>query len=191
MTLCSLVLHSHLSVCLVIAAATVGGKAVLHTATVVKMLQNILIGPIVLIMAYMWNRNEKPDPSAKKANKCLYLMQRFPPFIIGFFLTSTLISFTMSGDLADTTTNFTFWVSEWFATLGFVCIGLDMMNVLEKLKVPAAALSTQEGESEAKKGPSVRALMVLYIVGQTIDMCTTMAISYGVLKNHHDTNDDA
>ena len=64
----------------VVAAAEMGGADVLKTAVIIKMAQNILIGPLCLFFTGYFQKSFEPR----------ILVTRFPLFVVGFFLTSTI-----------------------------------------------------------------------------------------------------
>jgi uncharacterized membrane protein YadS len=136
----------------VIATATLMGQKALETAAIAKMMQNILIGPFCLVLTIIWTK--------KFSLKILW--DRFPKFVIGFIVLSIIISVIVPEQMRGIAQRSTFIVSEWFSTLGFVCIGLDlnMKKLFTEMRIDGAKF------------------IVLYIFGQTLDLFTTFGWSY-------------
>lgn len=65
-----------------IASASLGGNAVLETATIIKMAQNIAIGPVCLVLALYFNHSFEAR----------ILLDKFPLFVFGFFITSAVLT---------------------------------------------------------------------------------------------------
>jgi len=99
----------------VIASASIAGADVLKTATIIKMLQNILIGPICLILASM----EMKDCNLK------VVIDKFPRFVLGFILTAIIFTF-LPAELHRNVSQNSFALSEWFSMIGFFFIGYEL-----------------------------------------------------------------
>jgi uncharacterized membrane protein YadS len=136
----------------VIATAAPLGAVALETAAIVKMMQNIIIGPVCLILTVLWTRKFHP--------KVLY--DRFPKFVLGFLILSGILSTAIPIHLRAVAQKNVFIVSEWFSTFGFICIGLElnMRKLVGDLK---------------KNGWR---FIVLYVIGQTIDILSTFGWAY-------------
>jgi uncharacterized membrane protein YadS len=136
----------------VVATAALMGQEALETAAIIKMMQNILIGPFCLLLTIIWTRKFSPK----------VLWDRFPKFVLGFIVLSVIISTAVPGDVRSTVQKNVFAASEWFSTVGFVCIGLDLN--LKKL-------FNEMGRKGIK-------FIGLYIIGQSLDILTTFGWAY-------------
>lgn len=87
---------------------TAGSKAGIKNASMVKMIQNIMIGPIALLSILMIH--------GKKNLKLFVLWERLPKFVIGFLITMAM--FTIYSDQvkdpSQNVYNSLFFVSEWY-----------------------------------------------------------------------------
>jgi uncharacterized membrane protein YadS len=70
----------------VVASAEMGGSDVLKTAVIIKMAQNILIGPLCLFFTGYFQGSFEPR----------ILINRFPLFVVGFFFTSTVTTIILN-----------------------------------------------------------------------------------------------
>ena len=159
----------------VVASATLLGPSGLRAAILVKMLQNSLIGPVALVLAAVFSAqapNEASrllddDPPSRKTRlwaKLKLVWSRFPKFIVGFLATSAFTStFIPAAYRADLQAD-AFVVSEWFAGMGFVCIGMDLGHLV---KVP----------NKAEQAPYI-ALFFMYVSGQAIDLALTFLVAW-------------
>jgi uncharacterized membrane protein YadS len=80
----------------VASAAILEDSAAEEVAAIVKMLQNAMIGVITVVVTVFWFTVIEPDTSgARKKNGCcqnmLVLWDRFPKFVLGFFICSTAV----------------------------------------------------------------------------------------------------
>ncbi|KAG0313575.1 hypothetical protein BGZ99_008735 [Dissophora globulifera] len=162
----------------VIAAATIyGDNSAVETSAVVKMLQNILIGPISVGVAAVWTAREdrrmrqlhdspkddalwtkaeyKPVPYTK------LLWSRFPKFVLGFILTAILFNTAVPSEDRASVNTFSFIVGEWFSTMSFVSIGLGLQ--FHELKREARMLLK---------------LTTLYALAQLVDIFSTLGLAY-------------
>lgn len=144
----------------VAAAGRNGGSAVLQTAIIVKMAQNILIGPITLLLtAYFQNTLQ-----------LRILIDKFPLFVLGFLLTSMMATGILQSNqinqspLKDLLISNSWCISEWVTLIGFVCIGLEI-NVK----------SIFMGGEQSK-------ILYAYLIIQAVDICTTFGWSYLMFK---------
>ncbi|KAG0253611.1 hypothetical protein BG011_006261 [Mortierella polycephala] len=162
----------------VIAAATIyGGNVAIETSAVVKMVQNVLIGPISVGVAAVWTKREErrkrelhstlEDETlrAKSDFKPMpygpLLWNRFPKFVLGFVLTAVLFNTVVPSGDRKTVNEFSFMVGEWFSTMSFVSIGLG--------------LQFQELRREARL---LLKLVALYALAQLIDILSTLGLAY-------------
>jgi uncharacterized membrane protein YadS len=136
----------------VIASASLINKTVLNSAVVLKMLQNILIGPITLSITGIWYNSINP--------KVLWI--KFPKFVLGFLIISIIVTFLPNGNIKDDC----FIVSEWFSNVSFVLIGLD----IDIFNLKTIFLTKWK-------------MIVLYIIGQSIDVFTTLGFGFLMFGN--------
>lgn len=130
------------------ASGSLGGVYVLQTAIVIKMLQNVLIGPIVLTITAVWH----------KTFEIMILWEKFPKFVLGFMLVC-IITTLLPDFISDRVITNSFILSEWFSSISFVLIGLDIdLSDLQLVKY--------------------KKMIALYILGQLIDIGTTLASAY-------------
>lgn len=142
----------------VAASAQMGGDSVLKSAIVVKMAQNILIGPLcVVFTAYF-----------QKSLDLSILVSRFPLFVVGFVLTSAAVTTILHtdhqyNDMKDLVVDNAWCVSEWFTLIGFVIIGLTI-------------------DFKGRKDRDDSVILWTYLIVQTIDLCTTFGWSFLAFK---------
>jgi len=136
----------------VIASASLtGAPAVLRMAVVVKMLQNVMIGPVVVGVTL----------ARVRACRCRTLWEKFPKFVLGFLVVAAVTT-----AIPDPTENLvaanSFVVSEWFSSLSFVLLGYDL---------DLLGLRRQFG--------GYLCVLALYVVGQfVIDTFATLGAAY-------------
>ncbi|KAI8148241.1 hypothetical protein BJV82DRAFT_506623 [Fennellomyces sp. T-0311] len=163
----------------VIASASIyGDKEAIDTSAVVKMVQNVLIGPLSVLMAWAWSQYELYEQrrheeeellerrtiEPKKRDKAhVLLWKRFPKFVIGFILTAVLFNTVLRDEptYRSNVNDFCFYVSEWFSTLSFVSIGLGLQ--LNEMKQNIRNLGM---------------LCTLYLVAQTVDIAITGLLAW-------------
>lgn len=133
----------------VIASASLLDKIALNSAIVLKMLQNIIIGPILLVVTSFWYKSIKPS----------ILWERFPKFVIGFLSVCIIVSL-LQNNLREMITQDCFIISEWFSNISFILIGLDIdIYILKRLIIKNWKM------------------ILLYTIGQTIDVFTTLGFT--------------
>ncbi|KAK3819559.1 MAG: hypothetical protein J3Q66DRAFT_334886 [Benniella sp.] len=162
----------------VIAAATIyGDNVAVETSAVVKMVQNVLIGPISVGVAAVWTQREErrkrelhstlEDDSlrAKSDFKPVpyrtLLWSRFPKFVLGFVLTAVLFNTVVPSQDRVLVNSFSFMVGEWYSTMSFVSIGLGLQ--FHELRREARLLLK---------------LMTLYAIAQLVDILSTLGLAY-------------
>jgi uncharacterized membrane protein YadS len=153
----------------VTASAQYAGKEVLRSAVVIKMAQNILIGPLCLFFTAIFH----------KTASFKILIDRFPLFVVGFIMTSISVSCILSSrsvnqDLKDTLVSNAWGVSEFITLMGFACIGLEI-----DIRVFFI-------ESNAHRN-----VLFCYFMIQTLDLLTTFGWSYLAFGRRHVHDDDA
>lgn len=173
----------------VIASASLGGNAVLETATIVKMAQNIAIGPVCLVLALYFNHSFEAK----------ILLDKFPLFVVGFFITSavaTVVRAEGSDRVADVLTENSWLIAgaskcaivlalypclltfnimlcaEWMNLIGFALIG--------------CSLDFQKFVNSSKD----RSILFTYLAIQTLDIVTTLGWAYLMFRNAGYSDDD-
>ncbi|KAF9113036.1 hypothetical protein BGX27_002342 [Mortierella sp. AM989] len=164
----------------VIAAATIygdSGNVAVETSAVVKMVQNMLIGPISVGVAAVWTQREERRMRAlhsslqdetlrsksdfKPVPYKTLLWNRFPKFVLGFIVTAILFNTVVPMEDRAKVNSFSFMVGEWFSTMSFVSIGLG--------------LQFHELRREARM---LLKLTTLYALAQLVDILSTFGLAY-------------
>ncbi|KAG0045698.1 hypothetical protein BGZ83_009079 [Gryganskiella cystojenkinii] len=164
----------------VIAAATIYGdpnNVAVETSAVVKMVQNVLIGPISVGVAAVWTQREERRRRAlhstledealrsksdfKPVPYRTLLWSRFPKFVLGFIVTAILFNTVVPSEDRLAVNNFSFMVGEWFSTMSFVSIGLGLQ--FHELRREARLLLK---------------LTTLYALAQLVDILSTFGLAY-------------
>ena len=148
----------------VAAAGGMLGETALTVAATVKMIQNILIGAVAFAVAVYWVTVVEKDPNAPRPG-IGEIWRRFPKFVLGFVAASILFSVvyaTGTGGEAttDAVTGTTKTLRGWFFCLAFVSIGLET--------------NFRELASQMSGGKP----LILYVCGQTLNLCLTLAMAY-------------
>ncbi len=145
----------------VAAAGAMLGDTALEVATLIKMIQNILIGVIAFGVAIYWV--SWVEPSADQKRPGLYeIWRRFPKFALGFMLVSLVFSYLQSqGVLGDSLVKgvvdgWTKNLRGWFFCLAFVSIGLE------------------SNFREFRKSLAGGKPLILYVCGQTLNLILTL-----------------
>lgn len=141
----------------VVVAGTALGAEAQTTAVLVKSIQNILIGFIAFFVALFFAMRVDRQPGVSVGPSEIW--NRFPKFIIGFFLASIIASFVvmpLAGDAQVKSINTVLdQYKNWAFVLAFLSIGLDTdFKVVRK--------QMQGGKA-----------MWLYIVGQLFNIALT------------------
>ncbi|KAF8941176.1 hypothetical protein EDD21DRAFT_362330 [Dissophora ornata] len=162
----------------VIAAATIyGDNVAVETSAVVKMVQNVLIGPISVGVAAVWTQRE--ERRMRNLNKSLeddtlrskadftpvpyrtLLWSRFPKFVLGFIVTAIVFNTAVPSEDRALVNSFSFMVGEWYSTMSFVSIGLGLQ--FHELRREARLLLK---------------LTTLYALAQLVDILSTLGLAY-------------
>ena len=139
----------------------------LYVAATVKMIQNILIGVVAFCVAVYWCA--RVDTEACGHVRASEIWFRFPKFVLGFVAASILCSLVyqrMGSDVGHAMMDygvlrgFTKVLRGWFFCLAFVSIGL--------------ATNFRELRRHFSHGQP----LVLYIVGQSLNLVLTLAMVY-------------
>ena len=150
----------------VVLAGSVLGPEAEQVASLVKMIQNILIGFIAFFVAIFFAG--KVDKSGKAEVGASEIWHRFPKFIIGFMVASVVASVVFVPAFGAETTGAVNKVlgqyKDWAFVLAFTSIGLD--TDFKKI-----AKSMQGGK-----------VLWLYIVGQVFNIVLTFAVVWLLLS---------
>lgn len=151
----------------VLAGSALGPEAE-QVASLVKMIQNILIGFIAFFVAIYFARNV--DHTGKSSVGAGEIWNRFPKFILGFMVASVVASIIFVPAFGAEKTNAVNKVlgayKDWAFVLAFTSIGLDT-------NFKQIAKSMQGGK-----------VLWLYIVGQTFNILLTFAVVWLLLSGH-------
>lgn len=144
----------------VVASAAMLGEDARDIASIVKMIQNILIGLIAFGIAVFWTVVYEKR-SVKEANVSpKEIWVRLPKFILGFVAASLLFSFVLPKSVVDNTLPVISGFSGFFFTLAFISIGLESnFKVLGKM--------VRSGKP-----------LTLYLIGQTLNIVLTLIAAY-------------
>ena len=147
----------------VVASGALLGPVAEQVASVVKMVQNTLIGIIAFVIAVYWVSVVERSPNAPKPSVAEVWI-RFPKFIIGFLGASLLFSFVvlplLGPDVVGSATSFTKNLRGWFFTLAFASIGLES--------------NCRELAAQLVGGKPI----MLYIVGQSFNIVLTLLVAW-------------
>lgn len=149
----------------VLAGSALGPEAE-QVASLVKMIQNILIGFIAFFVAIFFAR--KVDKTGQASVGAGEIWTRFPKFILGFMLASVVASIIFVPAFGAEKTNAVNKVlggyKDWAFVLAFTSIGLDT-------NFKQIAKSMQGGK-----------VLWLYIIGQTFNIILTFAVVWLLLS---------
>jgi len=149
----------------VLAGSALGPEAE-QVASLVKMIQNILIGFIAFFVAIFFAR--KIDKTGKSEVKAVEIWNRFPKFILGFMAASIIASVifvpAVGAEKTGAINKVLGGFKDWAFVLAFTSIGLD--TNFKKI-----AKSMQGGK-----------VLWLYIVGQTFNIILTFAVVWLLLS---------
>ncbi len=149
----------------VLAGSALGPEAE-QVASLVKMIQNILIGFIAFFVAIFFAR--KVDKTGKSEVKASEIWVRFPKFILGFIGASIIASIifvpAFGADQTSAVNKVLGQYKDWAFVLAFTSIGLDT-------NFKQIAKSMQGGK-----------VLWLYVVGQTFNIILTFAVVWLLLS---------
>jgi len=144
----------------VVASGAMLGDKAMEVASLVKMIQNILIGVIAFVIAVIWavvdSKEAKPD--VKVGAKEIWV--RMPKFILGFIGTSLLFSFIIPKATVDSSLPIINAFRELFFTFAFVSIGLES--------------NFREIRGRIKGGKP----LTLFLVGQVLNIVLALGAAY-------------
>lgn len=147
----------------VVAAGAFLGQRGLEISSVVKMIQNVMIGILAFFIAIIWvTKFGRKESSQHASAKEIWI--RFPKFILGFVGASLLFSFvfipTVGEAAVDGYLSVTKALRGWCFALAFVSIGLDS--------------NFKELAGHVKGGKP----LILYIVGQSFNLALTLLMAW-------------
>ncbi|ADU31963.1 YeiH family protein [Evansella cellulosilytica] len=147
----------------VVAAGSMLGDNAMEVASVIKMVQNILIGFVAVAIAIFFVSRQNAangQGTEKKKVKAKEIWTRMPKFIIGFIAASLIFSFLLPQQTVDASGSVVDSYRNLFFTLAFVSIGLE------------------SNFKELAKGVRGGKPIVLYIVGQLLNIILTLIAAY-------------
>jgi uncharacterized integral membrane protein (TIGR00698 family) len=147
----------------VVAAGAFLGQRGLEISSVVKMIQNVLIGILAFVVAVIWvTKMGRTESAQHAAAKEIWI--RFPKFILGFVGASLLFSFvfipTVGEAAVDGFLSCTKTFRGWLFAMAFVSIGLD-----SNFKYMISQI--QGGKP-----------LIQYIIGQSFNLVLTLFIAW-------------
>lgn len=149
----------------VLAGSALGPEAE-QVASLVKMIQNILIGFIAFFVAIFFAR--KVDGTGKSQVGAVEIWNRFPKFILGFMVASIVASVifvpAVGAEKTGAINKVLGQYKDWAFVLAFTSIGLDT-------NFKQIAKSMQGGK-----------VLWLYVIGQTFNILLTFAVVWLLLS---------
>ncbi len=150
----------------VVLAGSALGPVAEQVASLVKMIQNILIGFIAFFVAIFFAK--KVDKSGKSEVGAIEIWNRFPKFILGFIGASVIASVifvpAVGAEQTGAINKVLGGFKDWCFVLAFTSIGLDT-------NFKRIAKSMQGGK-----------VLWLYVVGQTFNILLTFAVVWLLLS---------
>ncbi len=154
----------------VVLAGNALGPEAEQVASLVKMIQNILIGFIAFFVAIFFATRVDRTANGTASVGAGEIWRRFPKFIIGFFVASIIASFVLlpsvGQESVDKINKVLGGYKDWAFILAFTSIGLDT-NFKELAK------QMQGGK-----------VLWLYIVGQVFNIVLTLLAVWILLSGH-------
>ncbi|MDG5788023.1 putative sulfate exporter family transporter [Evansella sp. AB-P1] len=147
----------------VVAAGSLLGENAMEVASVIKMVQNILIGFVAVGIAifFVSRSNQSSTPGgAKKKVTGKEIWNRMPKFILGFIGASLIFSFLLPTATVEATLPTIDGYRNLFFTLAFVSIGLE------------------SNFKELAKGVQGGKPIILYITGQLLNIILTLIAAW-------------
>ncbi|TCK92488.1 putative integral membrane protein (TIGR00698 family) [Natranaerovirga hydrolytica] len=140
----------------VVAASTMLGDEAMEVASVIKMIQNVLIGIVAFIIATIWASVYEKQEGEKRKVSIKEIWIRMPKFILGFIGASLIFSFLIPEATVSDKLPIINGYRQLFFTLAFVSIGLES-NFKDMAKL-------------VKGGKPLK----LYLVGQSLNVVLTL-----------------
>jgi uncharacterized membrane protein YadS len=147
------------------------GEKALNVAATIKMIQNVLIGVMAFFVALYFATKVEAEETGNKVG-LMEIWYRFPKFVIGFIMASVIFSaiYTaynsqlagLGATMIDqgTIKGMSDLFRGWFFTLSFVSIGL--------------ATNFRELKEHFSGGKP----LILYVFGQSFNLCLTLIMAY-------------
>ncbi|MDD9301850.1 MAG: putative sulfate exporter family transporter [Desulfobacter sp.] len=155
----------------VAAAGAFLGEKALNVAATIKMIQNVLIGVMAFFVAIYFTTKVEAEETGQKVG-LMEIWYRFPKFVIGFVMASVIFSFLYSSYNSEiaglgstmidqgTIKGMSDLFRGWFFVLSFVSIGL--------------ATNFKELKEHFSGGKP----LILYVFGQSLNLCLTLIMAY-------------
>ncbi len=146
----------------VAASSTIAGEIANQQAVIIKAAQNVLIGVVAFFIALYLSTRRTAEGNGSKSSRPSFgiVWEKFPKFIIGFFVASLVASFLIQpvfgADQVSAINKVLDQYKNWAFVLAFTSIGLDT-NFKEIWK------SMQGGK-----------VLWLYVVGQVFNILLTL-----------------
>ena len=151
----------------VVAAGELLNQQAMEVATVVKLIQNVMIGVIAFVVAFLWVTKIDKQSTAKPG--LIEVWNRFPKFVIAFLVLSILSSFVLIPTMGDVMVHnilrVTGGIRTFLFAIAFLSIGLE--SKFANLRVQIAG------------GKPVH----LYIVGQFMNIVLTLIIAWALFTH--------
>ncbi|WP_216829706.1 YeiH family protein [Alkalihalobacterium elongatum] len=147
----------------VVAAGSLLGEEAMEVASVIKMVQNILIGFVAVAIAIFFVsrvENKGTTAGSKKKVSAKEIWVRMPKFILGFIGASLIFSFLLPDQTVEAVLPTIDGYRGLFFTLAFVSIGLE------------------SNFKELAKGIRGGKPIILYIVGQLFNIILTLLAAW-------------
>ncbi|MCK8826152.1 putative sulfate exporter family transporter [Natroniella acetigena] len=144
----------------VVASSALLGSEAMEVASVIKMVQNILIGIIAFGIAVFWVTKYENKSTEEVNINFTEIFTRIPKFIFGFVGASLLFSFLLSEPIVASSLPVLNGFRGFFFTLAFISIGLDS--------------NFKEMAQMVKGGKAIQ----LYIGGQLLNIVLTLLAAY-------------
>lgn len=144
----------------VVAAGAMLGENALEVASIIKMVQNILIGLIAFGIAIFFATVVEKKSASEVTIGPAEVWVRMPKFIFGFITASILFSFILPKSTIDSSLPVINGFREFFFTLAFVSIGLES--------------NFKEMAGMIKGGKP----LTLYLAGQAFNLVLTLIAAY-------------
>eukprot|EP01064_Diplonema_japonicum_P024982 TRINITY_DN3583_c0_g1_i1.p1 TRINITY_DN3583_c0_g1~~TRINITY_DN3583_c0_g1_i1.p1 ORF type:complete len:504 (+),score=65.92 TRINITY_DN3583_c0_g1_i1:23-1513(+) len=142
----------------VVVSAAIVSQDAKEVAATVKMILNASLGFMCIGVTLSWVLDGSQSISI------FTLWEKFPKFVVGFAVLSAALSILTSFILTDLQAKVlpsnVQSISNWWAALGFVCIGLNTNISLLMSKIP--------------RGP----ILLTYLVGGVFDICMSLLAAY-------------
>ncbi|EMS78320.1 YeiH family protein [Desulfotignum phosphitoxidans] len=155
----------------VAAAGAFLGEKALNVAATIKMIQNVLIGVMAFCVAVYFTTKVEAEETGNKVG-VMEIWYRFPKFVLGFMAASVIFSMIYSSFNSQISGLGSTMIDQgaikgmsdlfrgWFFTLSFVSIGL--------------ATNFRELKEHFSGGKP----LILYVFGQSFNLCLTLIMAY-------------